>query len=241
MMKKMLIFCVLMAVMCISAQDQSASFGFSAKVESNDGGQLQSQGTKDAILKNLKVLEGKYLNQLPKRQYLEASMLIEEIRELLLGKTTAKSEINTQVNTATESSSSVNINMNISGFENPATPRVQAVEAPPTPVAAPVVKTVIVNNYKPMNISSFSQLVSNVEDEAFADDQMLYIRTAAQSHYFSVNQIIQLLQLFTFADEQLDCLRITYPKAVDTDNSFTIINHFTFEDDKKSAQSIISK
>jgi Domain of unknown function (DUF4476) len=234
-MKKVLIVCVLMAVLAISAQDQSASFGFSAKVESNDGGQMPSQGTKDAILENLKVLEAKYINQLPKRQYLEASMLIEEIRELLLGKTKQNSELNTQVNTSTETSQSVSINMNISGFDQ-AAPQVQAVEAPPKPV----VEAVVVTN-QPMNRSSFNQLVSNVEDEAFADDQMLYIRTAAKSHYFSVNQIIQLLRLFTFADEQLNCLRITYPKAVDTDNSFTIISHFTFEDDKKAAQAIISQ
>ncbi|MCF7913095.1 MAG: DUF4476 domain-containing protein [Candidatus Cloacimonetes bacterium] len=238
-MKKVFIVCFLIALMVLSAQDQSASFGISAKIEGNNSAQWETQAKKDAILQNLKVLEEKYVTQLPKKQYLEASMLIEEIREILLGNTEAKTEVNTKVNTSTESSQSVNINMNISGFDNPAAPQPQAVPVADPVAAKPVVEAVEVP--KPMNSAAFSQLVSNIEDESFADDQLLYIRTAAQSHNFSVSQITQLIELFTFSEDQISCLRITYPKAVDKENAFTIISHFTYEDDKKAAQSIISQ
>jgi len=237
-MRRYLIVFILLSVLTVFAQDQSASFGFSAKIEGNNPSALASDSNKQAILQKLKTLEEDYLTQLPKRQYLEASMLVEEIRDIINGKSEAKTETNTQVTTTTESSQSVNINMNISGFDNPQAPEPKS-NVIITEPAAPTIQSVPA--HEPMNSSAFGQLVYNIEDEAFADDQLLYVRTAANSNYFSVTQIEQLLDIFTFAEEKLTCLRITYPKVVNKDNSFTIISHFTYEDDKKAAQSIINQ
>jgi len=236
-MRRYLIVFILLSVLTVFAQDQSASFGFSAKVEGNNPSSMASDLRNKTILLKLKTLEENYLTQLPKRQYLEASMLVEEIRDLINGKSEVKTETNTQV-TNTESTQSVNINMNISGFDNPQAPEPQS-NVIVTEPATPTIQSVPA--HEPMNSSAFGQLVYNIEDEAFADDQLLYVRTAANSNYFSVTQIEQLLDIFTFAEEKLTCLRITYPKVVNKDNSFTIISHFTYEDDKKLAQSIINQ
>ena len=236
-MRRYLIVFILLSVLTVFAQDQSASFGFSAKVEGNNPSSMASDLRNKTILLKLKTLEENYLTQLPKRQYLEASMLVEEIRDLINGKSEVKTETNTQV-TNTESTQSVNINMNISGFDNPQAPEPQS-NVIVTEPATPTIQSVPA--HEPMNSSAFGQLVYNIEDEAFADDQLLYVRTAANSNYFSVTQIEQLLDIFTFAEEKLTCLRITYPKVVNKDNSFTIISHFTYEDDKKAAQSIINQ
>jgi len=236
-MRRYFIVIFLLSLLAVFAQDQSASFEFSAKIEGNDISAKSSLSNKEAVLQKLKTLEENYLTQLPKRQYLEASMLVEEIRDLIYGKSEVKTETNTQRAT-TESTQSVNINMNITGFDNPQAPEPQSNVI----VTEPEIQTIqSVPTHEPMNSSAFNQLVSNIDDEAFADDQLLYVRTAANSHYFSISQIEQLLDVFTFAEDKLACLRITYPKVVDKDNSFTIISHFTYEDDKKAAENIINQ
>ncbi|MDP8321416.1 MAG: DUF4476 domain-containing protein [Candidatus Stygibacter australis] len=237
-MRRYLIVLILLSVLTVFAQDQSASTGLSAKIEGNNPSSMASDSRNKAILQKLKSLEEEYLTQLPKRQYLEASMLIEEIRDMINGKSEAKTETNTQLKTTTESTQSVNVNMNISGFDNPQTPEPQSNIVVTEPATQSIQSFTA---HEPMNSLSFSQLVATIENEDFAEDQLLYVRTAANSHYFSVIQIEQLLDIFTSAEHKLACLRITYPKVVDKDNSFRIISHFTYEDDKKTAQSIINQ
>jgi len=194
-MRRYLIVLILLSVLAVFAQDQSASIGFSAKVEGNDPSSMASDSRNKAILQKLKSLEEEYLTQLPKRQYLEASMLIEEIRDLINGKSEAKTGTNTQMKTKTESAQSVNINMNITGFDNPQAPELKSNVI----VTEPEIQTIqSIPAHEPMNSLAFSQLVSNIENESFAEEQLLYVRTAANSHYFSVTQIEQLLDIFTF-------------------------------------------
>jgi hypothetical protein len=243
-MKRFFIVLLLITLGCLFAQNKTTGFGITAQINQPVEQGWETQTKKDAIMANLKVLEENYLTQLSKRQYLEATMLIEEIKDILNGnqstKTEVKTEVNTDVNssvnTDTQANQSVNINMNISGFDNPAAPQ---------PVTQDnIVKTEpakIVQANEAMNSSSFQQLVSNIEDEAFAEDQLRYVRTAAKKHYFSVSQTEQLIDLFTFSEEKLECLRIIFPKVVDKDNAFTIISHFTYEDDKRTAESIINQ
>ncbi|MDP8220591.1 MAG: DUF4476 domain-containing protein [Candidatus Stygibacter frigidus] len=237
-MRRYLIVLILLSVLMVFAQEQSASFGFSAKVETNNPASIASDSRNKAILQKLKTLEEDYLTQLPKRQYQEASMLVEEIRDLINGKSEAKTEGNTQETATSGANQSVNINMNITGFDNPQTPQPESNVVVTEPATHSIQS---ISAHEPMNSLAFSQLVSSIENESFADDQLLYVRTAANSHYFSVNQIEQLLDIFTYAEDKLACLRITYPKIVNKDNSFRIISHFTYDDDKKAAQSIINQ
>ena len=234
-MKNILIIGIFILVFTLTAQDQPASFGFSAKIDDQGDANWQSESKQEEILIKLKTLEDKYLSQLQKRQYLEASMLIKEIREIITGKSTAATEVNTQVSATTETTQNVNINMNISGFDNPSTPNPQ----PNIVITEPVMKSFPAQEV--ISNSAFNQLINNIQDESFAEDQIRYVRTAAKSHFFTVAQTEQLIDLFAFSEDKLDCLRIAYPKVIDKDNSFMIISHFTYEEDKRSAESIINQ
>jgi hypothetical protein len=245
-MKKVFCLIVIVLAVALTAQNHSIGIGVTSNTSGSGGSKYAPAGQENVILSKLKVLEENYLSQLPKRDYLQASMIVEEIRDILMGKEinpdNTNMDINTQV-TETESSQSININMNISGFDNPMTPPTSIQPAPqPEP-------NVVVHEPQPvkesvkeaMNNSSFSQLIKNVSDESFSDDQLRYIRTASKSHYFTVSQVERMIDVFTFSDDKIECLSIMYPKVIDPENSFSIIGHFTYEDDKRSAEMIINQ
>jgi hypothetical protein len=87
----------------------------------------------------------------------------------------------------------------------------------------------------------YRQLVNSISNESFEDNKLAVLQASAKYNYFSVDQIIGLLDLSTFSSWKLKALEITYPFAVDKYNSFRIINAFTFSEDKQKAQSIIDR
>jgi len=166
-MKKFLIVYIWICAAFLFAQGQSASFGLTAQV--NDGGdaQWQSQVRKDAILKNLPALEDNYLSKLSNRQFLEDSMLVEDIREILNGKQTQENTTVSTQTTITESSQSENINMNLSGFDTSAQSSQQVAESSHQRIVhtAPASES--------MNSSAFYQLVSNVENDKTSAESII--------------------------------------------------------------------
>ncbi|MCF7919499.1 MAG: DUF4476 domain-containing protein [Candidatus Cloacimonetes bacterium] len=234
-MKKYFILFLIVTVSMIWAQNTSAQFGFSSSVQVSDtsNSKLTNDERIEQIMENLNVLQYSYLKKLDKSDYKDAVKLVEEIKALL-GKESVQEEVTTQVSTQNETAQSVNINMNFGDFGVP-----KEEEPVVTQQAAPPVKQVVVN--EPMDNGSFNNLISQIRSESFSEDQMRYIRTASKNYYFSVNQVGQLIDEFTFSEDKIDCLRITYPKVIDKENGFNLIGRYTFEDEKEQAEQIINQ
>lgn len=94
---------------------------------------------------------------------------------------------------------------------------------------------------QPMSPADFNQLVGQVSDESFADDQLSVISLAVRSNLFTVNQLNRLIELFSFSDEQIECVRVVYPKVVDKENAHQILESFTYSDDKQTVRRIIEQ
>ncbi|MDP8211252.1 MAG: hypothetical protein P9M05_10575, partial [Candidatus Stygibacter australis] len=62
-MRRYLIVLILLSVLTVFAQDQSASTGLSAKIEGNNPSSMASDSRNKAILQKLKSLEEEYLTQ----------------------------------------------------------------------------------------------------------------------------------------------------------------------------------
>ena len=90
-----------------------------------------------------------------------------------------------------------------------------------------------------MPAPAYDSLRSQVDDEAFADDQIAVLRTAASTNTFTPAQVAGLLEEMSFADDKLAALRVLAPRMEAGDHS-VIIGEFTFDDDKRDAQSILS-
>lgn len=169
----------------------------------------------------LEELEKNYISKLSRLDRTRADKLLEEIFALL-----ALIPVDMSINIETNILEQVTIPKLIEEVE-PATSVSIDSESPPA--------------YTPMPDSDFRNLVSNVRNESFADNQINIIKVAVRTNRFTVNQIIQLLNTFSFGEDKLEALEILYPRVTDPENAYNIPNAFTYSEDKQQATEIISK
>ncbi|MBT3223052.1 MAG: DUF4476 domain-containing protein [Proteobacteria bacterium] len=124
----------------------------------------------------------------------------------------------------TQSSVTVSYSGNIPAAPQMAAPQMAAPPPPPEP-AAPTA----------MASSDFSSLVNTVRGRSFGDDKLSVIRTSAAHNHFSVNQVGQLVDQFSFGDDKVNAVQILAPKVIDPQNAFQLGNKFSFSDDRDQA------
>ncbi|HSD63325.1 MAG TPA: DUF4476 domain-containing protein [Ignavibacteriaceae bacterium] len=93
----------------------------------------------------------------------------------------------------------------------------------------------------PMNEPDYRSLVNSINNEAFEDNKIAVLQSSVKYNYFTVDQIIGLMDLSSFSSWKLKALELTYPFVVDKNNSFKIINSLTFSGDKEKAQEILNR
>jgi hypothetical protein len=110
-------------------------------------------------------------------------------------------------------------------------PRVRTPRPPPEPVyVAPQPVYAMVD---------FAAVVEAVNAESFGDAKLDVVRTA--DGFFTVDQLGQLVDLFSFSDEKVEVVAIVKPRLVDPQNAFKLYSRFTFDDDKKRVKAILGK
>jgi hypothetical protein len=85
----------------------------------------------------------------------------------------------------------------------------------------------------------FAAGVEAVNAESFGDAKLDVVRTV--DGFFTVDQLGQLVDLFSFSDEKVEVVAIVKPRLVDPQNAFKLYSRFTFDDDKKSVKAILGK
>lgn len=223
---KMFFILVLLSMSAIifaeSISFESSSGNMKITVEGSSSGNVQSETIINEIAVRLEKLENKYIPKLNKLDQKKAANLINEIYELL-ALLPEDVSVSVRSTTSTPSSQTQSANVSIS-----------------IDVNEPVIEEEVTYN-KAMSESEFKQLLSNVENESFADDQTSVVRIAANSKYFTINQLVRLLDLFSFSDDKINIVRIVYPAVVDKDNAHNLLRAFTYSDDKKKVEQIINK
>lgn len=231
-MKKIMILALLSIITITFAE--SISFESSAgtmkiTVEGSSSGDVQSSTIIEEIAFRLEKLESKYVPKLNKLNQKKAANLIDEIYELL-ALIPDDLSVSVQSTSSTQASQTQSANLSISiDVNEPAVEEVGIGEEEQ------------VTSNKAMSGSEFKQLLSNVENESFSDDQASVVRIAANSKYFSIDQLVRLLELFSFSDDKINIVRIVYPRVVDKDNAHNLLGAFTYSDDKKKVEQIINK
>jgi hypothetical protein len=165
------------------------------------------------INRRIDKLQMSYISQLYKSERYEAQILLDEIRKVanLLAYT---APVAPQVITIKEA------------------PQVVINVAPPEPPAPKL---------RAMNNEDFLDLKQSIRKNNFGDSGLNTLRSAAEGNYFKSSQIVDIMSLFVFSDDKLKALAITYPKCLDTQSKYKILDAFLFDSDKKTAQEIMSK
>lgn len=112
---------------------------------------------------------------------------------------------------------------------------VLALPLPPPP------GSVVEEGLYPMSDEEFTQLIENIKNESFEDDQLSIIQISSEYNFFTVNQVVRVIDLMTYSSGKLKTLEYLYPNVIDKNNSHQIINAFTYSSDKEKAQEIINE
>ena len=87
--------------------------------------------------------------------------------------------------------------------------------------------------------ASFSKLYNKVKQASFNDNKFDLIEVASLGCYYSCAQVVRIMKIFPFDDEQLKALKMMAPHIVDLQNTGLIYKVFSFDSEKEKAEGII--
>ncbi|MCU0696125.1 MAG: DUF4476 domain-containing protein [Myxococcaceae bacterium] len=87
--------------------------------------------------------------------------------------------------------------------------------------------------------ADFEALVNAVNDAGFGHEKLGVIDTAAQSHFFTIEQVGKLVDLLGSSDEKVGVVEKTRKKIVDRQNGFKLLEHFSFSADKEKVRKLL--
>ena len=90
-----------------------------------------------------------------------------------------------------------------------------------------------------MNDQLFQTFYKEMKNEPFKDDRMKLLNAALAGSDFTSAQCLQLTKLYTFDDDRMEIMRIMYPRIVDKEAFFTVINTLTFSSSKEKMKDFI--
>jgi len=93
----------------------------------------------------------------------------------------------------------------------------------------------------PMGEEDLSHLIEDIKNESFEDDQLSVVELSSRYNFFTVNQAINVINVFSFSSGKLKSLELIFPKVVDPNNSSQILSAFTYSSDKEKAKEIINR
>ena len=87
--------------------------------------------------------------------------------------------------------------------------------------------------------ASFSKLYNKVKQASFNNNKFDLIEVASLGCYYSCAQVVRIMKIFPFDDEQLKALKMMAPHIVDLQNTGLIYKVFSFDSEKDKAEEII--
>ena len=89
------------------------------------------------------------------------------------------------------------------------------------------------------NDQLFQTFYKEMKNEPFKDDRMKLLNAALAGSDFTSAQCLQLTKLYTFDDDRMEIMKIMYPRIVDKEAFFTVINTLTFSSSKEKMKDFI--
>ena len=90
-----------------------------------------------------------------------------------------------------------------------------------------------------MNDQLFQTFYKEMKNEPFKDDRMKLLNAALAGSDFTSAQCLQLTKLYTFDDDRMEIMKSMYPRIVDKEAFFTVINTLTFSSSKEKMKDFI--
>lgn len=85
------------------------------------------------------------------------------------------------------------------------------------------------------------EISAAISAESFGKGQLQVLQSAAASHYFTVDQLKGLLELFSFENEKLDAVAIVAPRLLDPENGYKLYGAFSFQSSKDKVAALLRR
>lgn len=85
----------------------------------------------------------------------------------------------------------------------------------------------------------FAILYDKVKNASFDDRKMDLIEVASLGAFYSCEQCVSIMSIFSFGDKKLAALRLMAPRIVDTHHAYLILDQLSFQSEKDEAARII--
>ena len=82
-----------------------------------------------------------------------------------------------------------------------------------------------------MDPATFQQLKQSIQSQWFSSSQQQVFMQALAHNYFTSQQVLELVDLFTFSSDQLQVAKSAYSKTIDPQNYFIVSNALAFSYD----------
>lgn len=96
------------------------------------------------------------------------------------------------------------------------------------------------NSNSPISDEDFAGLLQSIQNENFAEDKIGVVSIASKYHHFLVEQVLQIIDEFSFSGNKIEIIKLVYPNVIDKENSHRLISAFTFSSDKDKVREIIN-
>ncbi|RYZ23559.1 MAG: DUF4476 domain-containing protein [Chitinophagaceae bacterium] len=84
-----------------------------------------------------------------------------------------------------------------------------------------------------MTTTNFNALLAQLRAETFDNTKLTLAKDALAMNRVSAAQVKQLMQLFTFDSDRLEMAKAAYPRTVDKNNYFQVMDAFEFSNSKE--------
>jgi hypothetical protein len=91
----------------------------------------------------------------------------------------------------------------------------------------------------PMDAAAFDRLLGSIRTQNFDAQKLQAIQVAARNNRWTVNQVAQLVDLVSSGSDKVRVVELTRAKIVDPENAANLLEHFTFDADKRRAAKLL--
>ena len=124
-------------------------------------------------------------------------------------------------------------------FKNNLVSNLDSFESVPTPPAVAVCPPAQANYPQITSDNDFQQLYNKIKQKPFKDEQLDILSLAAGHRWFSCQQCVRLMSIYTFDDDKLKVLQILATRIADKENYDKIINSLDFLSSEDKAKEML--
>ena len=113
--------------------------------------------------------------------------------------------------------------------------------------SAPQTAVVYVTGYSgkvgctpPVSEQRFNQMINSVKNQSFSDDKQRVTKQIVKSNCMTVDQLVDLLNEFSFDDGKLDTAKFAYNYIYDVENYFKVFDVFSFSSSGEELEQYIN-